>query len=432
MLDDLNHLLDDKKRSDLLGRLNNKRVEQALPAEMELALTWAMIDFDSMEIEPEWCVKGKKPDVYVEGLVPGRAAIVEIASTNDNSISGEKLMDRCSQQIINYANTIRKGFGDYLYFNFSETREYKRKQNIRGIAAPKDYILTDLAKLSIKEWITSIQPNNSPISHLRIEDSGLCVNIEKKNYKQTRYHNFWTSRPPRVYSETNNPIYNILDEKLLQIEAAPAEIYKIIFLAEIGSRTLDELAANHLYSVENNATAEKIIHRFLIAKNHRLNAVVVFLPKINRNFFHHVSDKYWKAIIFSCADNTQLLEGINKISKKLPLPRFTGSQARSLFRQGAFHPKARGWYIGTNMRSSKDEIIYGISSRALQDFLARRITEEQFRDFIGERKDGPSVAQFLNNGMMISEISFEKGGVDEDDDRVIFKFTKDPAAHHFE
>lgn len=429
MLDDLSHLLDDKKRSDLVGRLNNKRVEQALPAEMELALTWTMTEFDSIEIEPEWCVSGKEPDVYVEGLIPGQPAIVEIASTNDNSIAGEKLMDRCTQQIINYANNVKKNFGDYLYFTFAETREYKRGQRIRGIAIPKDYVLSELAKILIKEWILS---NNDPISRLRIEDSGLCVEIEKRNYKQTRYHNFWTTRPPRVYSETKNPIYNLLSEKLSQIENAPTGTYKIIFLAEIGSRTLDELAGTYGYSGENNATAKKIINRFLIDKGHRFDAIVVFLPKKKYHTFHHNVNRYWEAIIFSCKKNAALIEGIRRIQKKLPLPRFTGSQARSLFRQGAFNPDARGWHIGTSMTSSNDEVIYRISSRALQDFLARRITEEEFRNSIDEREDGPSVARFLNNGLMVSEVSFEKGGVDEDDDRLIFRFSKDPAAHPFE
>lgn len=99
MLNDLRPLLDGNKRADLVAGLNNKRVEQALPAEMELALVWAMRDFDCLEVEPAWWVNGKKPDAYVEGLLPDRPAVVEIASTNDNSISGQQLMDRCSQTI---------------------------------------------------------------------------------------------------------------------------------------------------------------------------------------------------------------------------------------------------------------------------------------------------------------------------------------------
>lgn len=429
MLNDLSPLLDDKKRADLVGRLNNKRVEQALPAEMELALTWAMRDFDFIEIEPEWWVNGKEPDVYVEGLIPGQPAIVEIASTSDNSISGEQLMDRCSQAIISYANTIRKGFGNHLRFTFAETREYKNGRIVRGIAAPKAYTLSDPTKTLIRAWILS---NDTLLPHLRIKDSGLSVEIVKTEHKQTRYHNFWTPRPPRVYSETNNPIYNILREKLSQVEDAPQGTYRVIFLAEIGSWTLGELGDGYRHTVESNATAEKIIRRFLADKEGRVDAIAVFLPIKKHHSFPYNVTRRWRTVIFSNENNLDLVESIHRIAETLPLPRFTGSQARSLFRQGVFNPDARGCYIGTMMTSNNRKETFRISSRALQDFLAGRTTEKQFRYFIGEDENGPSIAHFLNRGLTISEISFEQGGLDEDDDTLIFEFSKDPAAHPFE
>lgn len=84
------------------------------------------------------------------------------------------------------------------------------------------------------------------------------------------------------------------------------------------------------------------------------------------------------------------------------------------------------------MTSIKDEITYRISSRVLLDFLAGRITETQLRYFMGERDDGPSISRFLDRGFTVGEISFEKGGVDEDDDLILLHFSKDPAAHPFE
>ena len=54
MLDELAPILDDRKRKDLLARLNHKKKEdQALPAEMELALLWATHSLGEMEVEPE-------------------------------------------------------------------------------------------------------------------------------------------------------------------------------------------------------------------------------------------------------------------------------------------------------------------------------------------------------------------------------------------
>ena len=84
------------------------------------------------------------------------------------------------------------------------------------------------------------------------------------------------------------------------------------------------------------------------------------------------------------------------------------------------------------MTSKGSEITYRMSSRALQDFLAGRITEEQFRYFLGERESGPTIGRFLDQGFTISEISHEKGGLDEDDDTLILHFSRDRAAHPFE
>ncbi|WP_420738034.1 hypothetical protein [Bradyrhizobium japonicum] len=242
-----------------------------------------------------------------------------IASTNDNSISGQQLMDRCSQTIVAHANTIKKGFGDYLYFRFAETTEIERGIRMRGIAAPKRYMLSDAAKALIKEWVLS---NNEPLQHLRVEESGLCVEIEKKNYKQIRYHNFWTSRPPRVYSETDNPIYNVLSQKLSQIEGAPEGTYRIIFLSEIGSRTLDELGAPFPNVNERNATAEKIIRRFLSDKKGRVDAVVVVVPKKDYRLFSQEPKRSWKAVVFWDVETPGLLDSLRKIEATLPLPRF--------------------------------------------------------------------------------------------------------------
>ncbi|MGY8681270.1 hypothetical protein Q2941_26280 [Bradyrhizobium sp. UFLA05-153] len=275
--------------------------------------------------------------------------------------------------------------------------------------------------------------NTEPLPHLRIEEHGLCVEVERKDYKQIRYHNVWTSRPPRVYSETDNPIYNVLSQKLSQIEEAPEGTHRIIFLSEIGSRTLDELGAPFPNVIERNATAEKIVRRFLFDKKGRVDAVVVFVPKKDYRSFAQEPKRSWKTTVFSHQEDPGLLEGLRKIEAALPLPRFTGSQARSLFRQGAFAPEASGWYGATTMTSStKDEITNRMSSRAFQDFLADRITEKQFRHRLGDGDGDSTVGRFLDQGFMIREISFEKGGLDEDDDTLILRFSKDPAAHSFE
>lgn len=184
--------------------------------------------------------------------------------------------------------------------------------------------------------------------------------------------------------------------------------------------------------VERNATAEEIVRRFLFDKKGRVDAVVVFVPKKDYRSFSQEPKRSWKAIVFWNDETPGLLDGLRRIEANLPLPQFTGSQARSLFRQGAFAPEGRGWYGGLSMTSTGNDITYRMSSRAFQDFLAGRITEEQFRHFLGDAEGGPTVGRFLDQGFMISEITFEKGSVDEDDDTLVLRFSKDPAAQSFE
>lgn len=53
MLDELSPLMDQEQSRGLVRRMESKEIEQALPAEMELGLTWAIDKLGPIEIEPE-------------------------------------------------------------------------------------------------------------------------------------------------------------------------------------------------------------------------------------------------------------------------------------------------------------------------------------------------------------------------------------------
>lgn len=264
MLDDLSAFFDAEKRLDLTQRLNNKKVEQSLPAEMELAILWMLKDLECLEIEPYWWSEGKRPDAYVDGLLPKQSCVIEIKTVADNSISGEYTMDSVSRKIMDVANSIERGSGKYLFFTFSETRKYERGRYIRGIAAFDDYTPSENTKADIKNWLSSGRSHNEP---LNLNDAGVSVIVQRRKTKQTRYHNTHTSRPPRTYSDTKNPIYAALKSALDQIELAPKDTWRVIFLAEAGSRTLANVIESRPNIVlESHSTAENIIERFLEEK----------------------------------------------------------------------------------------------------------------------------------------------------------------------
>ena len=123
--------------SIILRRLNdNKQVDQALPAEMELALLWAINSIGDLEVEPEWWGDNKRPDAVTDGLVPGLTTAIEIAATNDNSLRGEEVMDAVAVQISSAADRTKKGTGIHLYFRFREESGYVRGKYIRRQLAP--------------------------------------------------------------------------------------------------------------------------------------------------------------------------------------------------------------------------------------------------------------------------------------------------------
>jgi hypothetical protein len=123
--------------------------------------------------------------------------------------------------------------------------------------------------------------------------------------------------------------------------------------------------------------------------------------------------------------------GVKKMLASLPPPRFEGYQARSLHQQAAYRPDGRGWYVGTSILSEGVRMTFKFSARALLDLLAGRITQEQFQKFTGlEDKPGSRniLRHRLEQGDILSEVQIESGGLDEDDDWLVFKFKSDPSA----
>ncbi|MBQ0749414.1 MAG: hypothetical protein KBT70_04365 [Roseovarius sp.] len=432
MICELNAHLTEEKRKDITQRLNSKDSEQCLGAEAELAIFWCLRKID-LDVDPFWWREGRSPDGYVEGFLPGQPTAIEVTAFADAAISGESQMDHCSNKIVKIADEELRGAGQYLYFHFAETRHYDRGRSVRSIAAPKDYVPSEATVRKIRDWIRS---SPIPKARMRIEDSGLIVELEKRDSKQLRYHNYHTSRPPRTYSNTRNPLYRRLSDKAKQLALAPVGVSRIIFLVEAGSRFLAELGGRQHNYLEGYSRPHHIIQKFIDDKKGKLDAVVVLVPVVEQSFgsFGQFRPKrYWSARIFSSEDRNpaSLTAAVDGITEQLPPPRFNGCNARSLVRQKAMQHDARGWYLGANYTMFNDEITYRMSSRAFQDFLANRINESQFRHSIGSSEDEPIIAGFLQQGYTIKDAMFEPGGIDEDDDHIVLKFAKDPAAMTF-
>ena len=92
-----------------------------------------------------------------------------------------------------------------------------------------------------------------------------------------------------------------------------------------------------------------------------------------------------------------------------------------------FDPQGKGIYLGCTMTSKSGSFSISISSRMVLELLAGRITQEQFQDFAFGKNQNQFDYQF-KRGMTIQTARLEKGGLDEDDDYLVFEMEPDVGA----
>ncbi|KVK57952.1 hypothetical protein L906_26780 [Agrobacterium sp. TS45] len=172
MLDDLSAYLDQEKARDLVQRLESKKVDQALPGEMELAMLWAISNTGDIVIEPEWWGDNRRPDAVSETIVLGTQVAVEIAAATDNSISPEEAMDRVALSIAEFCNRLSKGAGHHFYFRFGETTKRLEGRSFRQVLAPSDFQLSEELGKRLREWVREDRFKSEKIT---LSEPGLWV-----------------------------------------------------------------------------------------------------------------------------------------------------------------------------------------------------------------------------------------------------------------
>lgn len=438
MLDELAPLLSGEKGRDILNRLNGKRIEQALPAEMELALLWAIGSLGDLEVEPDWWGDAKRPDAITDALVPGKTAAIEIAAVSDNAISGEEVMDAITVQLCTVANKARKGVGDYLYFRFAAVSGYESGTYFRRRLAPAGYKLTldDIAAVEI--WVRAGQ---SQAQRLRLTGDGLDVELEHTNRKQVRYHNLYSGMPAEAHSLEDNPLFELLVRKARQLRAAVPGTVRILFLSDVGSTLLRNVGRGgfEIDHTHRYVAARQIIHHFLQTRARCVDAVVTFSPRKDFSQFGErdglgLKTRRWMVGFFGTDSLPEVPPSLDRIASLLPDPHYEGYQARSLFRQGAFSPSGTGQYLGSTMRINPKENRYSIEfpARLLLDLLAGRLSEERFRREVGGPSGNANIFKtWLERGLTISGAEMAERDLDEDDDHLILHFSDDAAARPF-
>ncbi len=428
MLYELTPHFDEFKGSDLIRRLESKRVEQALPAEMELALLWALLQLGELEVEPEWFGTGRVPDAFSERLFDGRPAIVEITAISDAGLAQEDDMRRTASIFCEAANKILRGAGRHLHFTIGEESGYTVQGYVRRRKVDSEFAISSEVLSRFTSWLGD--SSSSIRSPLEIRDGKTHVVVTWHEQRQSKFSNIFSSMPAEAYSLTNNPLCSALKAKADQLRSADFDGVRCVLLGDAGSTLLRRLDSS--MRSPHSYTGRQIIENFLGKPDCELDVICAFSPHRSPNFMSvHREPLTWRMTVFARPGVTVSLLGLEALRAALPRPRFEGYQARSLQQQAAYSTSSRGWYLGTHISSGREMMTISISARALLDLLAGRITPDQFNHMVGMKETPTQKNLFkhrLDLGDVISSVRIEPGGVDEDDDRLIIELSRDPSA----
>ena len=393
MLSDIAAHTQPSKSRDLLNRLENKRVEQSLPAEFELMILWALLQMGEVEVEPEWIGSGRVPEAYTEALFPGIPTVIEVAAVFDAGLAQEDEMRRTVAKISEVANSLKNGAGSFLYFHFGEesgytTEGYVRRRKVDPHFAPSRDFLDRFS-----EWIRN--EGGQRVAPFRLTEGSTDVSIEWKAEKQSALYNFFCTMPPLTYSLTDNPLRAILSQKSKQLRCSGFEGIRCLLLGDAGSTLLRRFTERD--RVGMTFSGRQVIEDFMHRGSGAIDVVAVIAPiRHRRGTADSRTHVRWHLETVLRRDCDVSREGLAKLLEVLPRPRFEGYQARSLQLQRAFSPSARGWYNGLSIENTGDSMKIRVSARALLEVLAGRLTPERFNEMVtvGNGPDAPTSLSF--------------------------------------
>jgi hypothetical protein len=425
MFNELGPRLAPGKATDLLKRLEHINPNQAIPAEFELALSWAVSKTALLEIDRP--MGNRTPDIYSPNLLSSAPISIDVAAISDVSLSGEAFMRRAAKIINLTCDQIVKGSSAHLHYDFKERSGYIRDDQGRAKFSRRRQVTESFKmepklRTSLADWLTS-EPTRRP---LRLTTKNIDVVITWRGYVHPLLNTFCTM-PSLAYDLRENPLYQVLKSKSDQLRKVPNGVYRGIFLGDAGCQLFNNIdrvdRVNHTYS------GQQIIEEFLACEN-TVDFVAVFsVKRAKENSWHAAKNpRLWYLYLFEQKTPPDRLDlgPILRLRDLLPVPYVTGYEARLRHEQGMFSPEARGRYLPTSMSTGRQSMTVRISARALQELMAGRLRAEQFENWAAGCPN--PFEQHLALGWIISSVSFEPKDTVADDDYLTFTFKEDPAA----
>jgi hypothetical protein len=191
MLNELGPWLVRSKATDLLKRLENVSPDQAIPAEFELALSWALTKIARLEIERP--MGNRTPDIYSADLLSTAPLSVDVAAISDAFLSGEALMRRAARIINRTCDQILTGASVHLHYTFQERSGYVRDDFGRGRfdrrrLITKSFQMKPPLRTALAEWLK----NGSTEYPLHWTGKDINVTITWRDYVHPQLNTFCT------------------------------------------------------------------------------------------------------------------------------------------------------------------------------------------------------------------------------------------------
>ena len=422
MIDELGEELAGSKAVDLIKRLESKDVEQALPAEIELVLVWALHGMGDAEVEPFWFDTSSLPDAYTERLIPGRPCVVEVAALSDAALPADVGMRNASRKLSHEAGSIRRGAGAQLSYFFFERTDWVARESLRRVTVPRELEVSPRMRASLENWLRN---NPADGDQLRITEGELDVLVKWNELRQYRY-NYRSSMPPEIRSLRDNYLFGVLRRKAKQLKSEQFDGLRCVILGDVGSTALRRL--EHIDPTQRAYSGSQIIGGFLQQARPGVDIVAVLGALRGRHRWDSLEETVeWKLRVF-CRPGVEIdLTGFNELLRRLPPPRIEGHLARQLHEQGFYAPSGKGRYLPSLTTSGKGRRMQiRFSARLLLDVLAGRQPPERITQ--AASRDVNIFKLRLERGETFSAVSFEAKGPDDDDDWIVVEFGDDPAA----
>jgi hypothetical protein len=427
MLNELGPWLVRSKAIDMLKRLENLSPDQAVPAEFELALDWAVTKMARLEIDRP--AGNRTPDIYSPDLLPSGPVSIDVAAISDALLSGEAFMRRAARIINQACDSIQKGSSDHLHYTFGERSQYLRDESCRS--------RFDRRRLITRSFQMDSQLRNALAGWLRNKGSqkplywnGKDINVTitwRENSVPPQLNTFCTM-PSLAYDLRENPVYQVLKSKADQLRNVPNGTHRGVFLGDAGCQLFNDIyrvdRVNHTFS------GQQVIEAFLSDES-SIYFVAVFSVKRAKDGGSWGSSKnsrIWYLYVFKQNRFPQKIDlsPLERLREVLLPPYLSGYEARSWHEQGLFSPQGRGQYLSTTISVGKESMTVRISARAVQELLAGRLTTEEFENWTLRRPN--PFEQLLAHGQTISSVNFVPKDINADDDYLVFTFKNDPAA----